>query len=64
MFSSLDRHEKECEATENHKVKLVKLIGHSFAKIRLHHIADRATENACDDYVRKHLAKTILFKHQ
>lgn len=54
----------ECAPLENHKVKLVKLLAYSYAKTRLNQLAKVVTADNVQDYVRKQLTKTVLFKHQ
>ena len=64
IFTDLNDHMIDCSPEDNHVFILVKLVSAAYTKIKLHHLAKRATERSNTGNVRRRLTKLILFKNQ
>ena len=63
-FKSLDFHMYDSTPDNNHIFNLIKCVAHSYATIRLHHLAKQKTVVVSGINIRKDLTKLILFKGQ
>ena len=64
VFESLQKHMFDTPADNNHVFTLIKLIAHSYCKIKTPRIGQKNHEKMTGLKVRKQLSKLVLFKHQ
>ena len=64
IFMDLQGHMLDCSPEDNHVFILIKLLASAYAKIKLHHVAKRLTDNSNPVNVRRKYTKLILFKNQ
>ena len=63
-FDELKPHMFDCTPDSNHIFVLISVISLCYAKVRMHSLAKKCTEELMGERVRKKLSKLILFKHQ